>query len=50
MNEITYPLVHERVMQVMRDCFLTRLTVEGGWGGKAKEQRMAETGRLGVCC
>ena len=34
MNEITYLLGHERVMQVMRNCSPTRLVVEGGRGRK----------------
>ena len=44
MNEITYLLGHERVMQVMRNCSPTRLVVEGG--GK-KVAKKAEAGRLG---
>lgn len=45
MNEITYLLGHERVMQVMRNCSPTRLVVEGGGGGERAKK--AEAGRLG---
>ena len=48
MNEITYLLGHERVMQVMRNCSPTRLVVEGGGGGERAKK--AEAGRLGWCC
>lgn len=47
MNEITYLLGHERVMQVMRNSSPTRLVVEGGGGRKSKE---GGGWQAGVCC
>ena len=48
MNEFTYLLGHERVMQVMRNCSPTRLVVEGGGGGGEKEQRRRRLAGWGV--
>lgn len=48
MNEITYLLGHERVMQVMRNCSPTRLVVEGGGGGR--ESKEGGGWQAGVCC
>ena len=48
MNEITYLLGHERVMQVMRNCSPTRLVVEGGRGGESSKE--GGGWQAGVCC
>ncbi len=48
MNEITYLLGHERVMQVMRNCSPTRLVVEGGGGGRKSKE--GGGWQAGVCC